>query len=197
MFYHWITLSSMIILMLFIRRNLRLDTTDAPKWANYLDHLEFDEDGKLFTRLYDKRDDFDFLMVNFPYKVVIFQNPLHMVFLFDTLCSGLKMKIFCAEDLFWFQSYWSRDILHENLRLLFGSSMVIQTLFTNLTPLCHLCWMVCSLTVTYNWFPVYVNRDGCHMWGRKCSLFPEHLISLPLGSSWFHPFVIIYKLYII
>ena len=26
-------------------------TTDAPKWANYLDHLEFDEDGKLFTRL--------------------------------------------------------------------------------------------------------------------------------------------------
>ena len=28
------------------------DTTDAPKWANYLDlSLEFDEDGKLFTRL--------------------------------------------------------------------------------------------------------------------------------------------------
>ena len=27
------------------------DTTDAPKWANYLDHLEFDEDGKLLTRL--------------------------------------------------------------------------------------------------------------------------------------------------
>ena len=26
-------------------------TTDAPKWANYLDHLEFDEDGRLFTRL--------------------------------------------------------------------------------------------------------------------------------------------------
>ena len=21
-----------------------------------------------------------------------------------------------------------------------------------------------------------VNRDGCHMWDRKCSLFPEHLI---------------------
>ena len=27
------------------------DTTDAPKWANYLDHLEFVEDGILFTRL--------------------------------------------------------------------------------------------------------------------------------------------------
>ena len=27
------------------------DPTDATKWANYLDHLEFDVDGKLFTRL--------------------------------------------------------------------------------------------------------------------------------------------------
>ena len=44
------------------------DTTYAPKWTNYLDlHLEFDEDGTLFTRLYDKRDDFSFPIVNFPY----------------------------------------------------------------------------------------------------------------------------------
>ena len=28
---------------------------------------------------------------------------------------------------------------------------------------------------------VYV-IDGCHMWGRKCSLLPEHLISLPSGE---------------
>ena len=32
---------------------------DAPNWANYL-HLEFDEESKLFTRLHDKHDDFDF-----------------------------------------------------------------------------------------------------------------------------------------
>ena len=44
------------------------NTTDAPKWVNYLDiRLEFDEDGKFYTRLYDKRDDFDFHVVNFPY----------------------------------------------------------------------------------------------------------------------------------
>ena len=43
------------------------DTTDAPKLANYIDlNLEFDEDGKLFARLYDKRDDFDFHIVNLP-----------------------------------------------------------------------------------------------------------------------------------
>ena len=37
---------------------------------------------------------------------------------------------------------------------------------------------------------MYVNRDGCHMWEKKCAIFPEHLISLPLESSWFHQFVI-------
>ena len=35
-----------------------------------------------------------------------------------------------------------------------------------------------------------MNRDGCHMWDSKCSLFLEHLISLPFGSSRFHPFMI-------
>ena len=44
---------------------------------------------------------------------------------------------------------------------------------------------LCSSTVTYDWLPVIwgLNRDWYHMWGRKCSLFPEHLISLPLTSS--------------
>ena len=38
--------------MLFIQRNLKLKAnTDAPKWANYLERLEFDEDGKFYTRL--------------------------------------------------------------------------------------------------------------------------------------------------
>ena len=56
----------MVILMLFIRRNLRLKTLDMLQ--NYLDrHLEFDEDGKLSTRLYDKCDDFYLHIVNCPY----------------------------------------------------------------------------------------------------------------------------------
>ena len=58
----------MMILMLYIQRNLRLDTADAPKWPNYLYlRLAFNEDGKLYTLLYDKRDDLDFPIVNFPY----------------------------------------------------------------------------------------------------------------------------------
>ena len=41
------------------------DTTDSPKWDNYLDlYLEFDADGKLYT-LY-KRDNFPYLSSNIP-----------------------------------------------------------------------------------------------------------------------------------
>ena len=58
---------------------------------------------------YDKCDDFDFHIVNFPYLSSIFQNPLHMVFFVSQLIRYARlvqnMKIFCSEDLFWFQSY--------------------------------------------------------------------------------------------
>ena len=44
------------------------DTTDTAKYASYLDlHLEIDTRGRLNTKLYDKRDDFDFQIVNFPF----------------------------------------------------------------------------------------------------------------------------------
>ena len=44
------------------------DTTDTVKSASYLDlHLEIDERGVLMTKLYDKRDDFTFKIVNFPF----------------------------------------------------------------------------------------------------------------------------------
>jgi hypothetical protein len=44
------------------------DTTQTPKSASYLDlHLEIDAGGKLNTKLYDKRDDFNFPIVNFPF----------------------------------------------------------------------------------------------------------------------------------
>ena len=45
------------------------DTTDSEKSASYLDfHLEIDNEGSLKTKLYDKRDDFNFPIVNFPFN---------------------------------------------------------------------------------------------------------------------------------
>ena len=75
------------------------DTTDVQKCDNYLElRLEFDEGGKLYTQLFDKRDDIDFPMVNFAYLVVIFRNPLHVVFLFHVVLGFLRnIKIFCSD----------------------------------------------------------------------------------------------------
>ena len=44
------------------------DTTDTDTSASYLDlHLEIDSEGRLRTKLYDKREDFIFPIVNFPF----------------------------------------------------------------------------------------------------------------------------------
>ena len=44
------------------------DTTDTDTSASYLDlHLEIDSEGRLRTKLYDKRDDFNFPIINFPF----------------------------------------------------------------------------------------------------------------------------------
>ena len=44
------------------------DTTDSRRSASYLDlFLEIDTQGRLCTKLYDKRDDFNFPIVNFPF----------------------------------------------------------------------------------------------------------------------------------
>ena len=44
------------------------ETTESPISASYLDlYLKFDKQGKLTTRIYDKRDDFNFPIDNFPF----------------------------------------------------------------------------------------------------------------------------------
>jgi len=44
------------------------DTTDTDKSASYLGlQLEIDSEGRLRAKLYDKRDDFNFPIVNFPF----------------------------------------------------------------------------------------------------------------------------------
>jgi hypothetical protein len=55
------------------------DTTDTDRSASYLDlHLEIDSGGWLRTILYDKRDDFNFPIVNFPLYVATFEQHPHM-----------------------------------------------------------------------------------------------------------------------
>jgi hypothetical protein len=43
------------------------ETTDKASSASFLDlYLEFDDSGQLSTKMYDKRDDFNFKIINFP-----------------------------------------------------------------------------------------------------------------------------------
>ena len=135
-----------------IRRSARYRWTTAPA-------LEFDEDGKLFTRLFPCIWWFFFVSqlircarVGSKYEDFLFRGSILV-----TLGLVQNMKIFCSEDLFWFQIYRSRDIPH-GLHLE-NSMVVIQNLFTNLTPLCHICLMICSLTVTYDWFAVVLSKS--------------------------------------
>jgi hypothetical protein len=42
-------------------------TTDTASSVSFLDlYLEFDDSGQLSTKIYDKRDDFNFKIINFP-----------------------------------------------------------------------------------------------------------------------------------
>ena len=44
------------------------ETTETSCSASFLDlHLEYDTSGHLSTKIYDKRDDFNFKIINFPY----------------------------------------------------------------------------------------------------------------------------------
>jgi hypothetical protein len=61
------------------------DTTDCSTSASYLDILlKLDTNGKIMTQLYDKRDDFKFSIVNFPYlcsNTCIPASPTYGVFI--------------------------------------------------------------------------------------------------------------------
>jgi hypothetical protein len=67
MFFHKIIIDLVILLIYPIELEIK-DTTDTDRSASYLDlHLEIDSEGRLRMKFYDKRDDFNFPIVNFPF----------------------------------------------------------------------------------------------------------------------------------
>jgi hypothetical protein len=58
------------------------DTTDTDRSISYLDlHNEIDSEGRLLTKVYDKRDDFNIPIVNFHLYVATFQQHWHMEYI--------------------------------------------------------------------------------------------------------------------
>ena len=123
------------------------------KYQNIDLHLEFDEDGKLLTRLYDKRGDFDFPIVNYPYlSSNIPESPAYGVFVsplirYARVCSKYE------DFLFW------GSILVSKLLKQGYSSRKFQTIFRKLygrhTDLVH----KFDTSVTYDWFPVILDTS--------------------------------------
>ena len=51
------------------------DTLDTVRYAEDIDiHFEVDSEGRLSTKLYDKRDDVNFLIVNIPFYEATFNS---------------------------------------------------------------------------------------------------------------------------
>ena len=70
------------------------DTTESNTSASYLDLLlSIESDGQLRTSLYDKRDDFNFHITNFPFlSSNIPSSPAYGVFISQhTVCQGLLL----------------------------------------------------------------------------------------------------------
>ena len=78
-----ITLTLKIISVRCIPLNLIKDTTESSTSASYLDLLlSIGRDGQLHTSLYDKRDDFNFHITNFPFlSSNIPSSPAYGVFI--------------------------------------------------------------------------------------------------------------------
>ena len=71
------------------------DTTDTQKSASYLDlHLEIDSDERLKTKLYDKRQDCTFPIVNFPFiSSNIPASPAYGVYISQCDSSELREEL--------------------------------------------------------------------------------------------------------
>jgi hypothetical protein len=70
------------------------DTTDTDRSASYLDlHLEIDSEGRLRTKLYAKRDDFNFPIVHFPFICSNIPQHLHMEYISLSWCDIPELVI--------------------------------------------------------------------------------------------------------
>ena len=82
------------------------DTTESNTSGSYLDlHLSIESDGQLRTSLYDKRDDFNFHIINFPFPSSNFpSSPAYGVFISQLIryaraCSSYECFILRAARL--------------------------------------------------------------------------------------------------
>ena len=122
------------------------DTTESTTSASYLDLLlSIGRDGQLHTSIYDKRDDFNFHITNFPFlssNIPSFRQPMEFLSLnlYDTPGLAPRMNV-----LYWGPgdfpvSYSNRDTSRNAWNRHSGSFMVdMGILFSNMKYPSHEC----------------------------------------------------------
>ena len=121
------------------------DTTESTTSASYQDlPLSIGRDSQLHTSIYDKRDDFNFHITNFPFlSTNIPSSPAYVVFisnLYGTpgLASGLNISFWGPGD---FQVSYSNRNTTWNAWNRYSGSFMVDTgiLFSNMNSPSHLC----------------------------------------------------------
>ena len=121
-------------------------------------------------------------------SIIQFWHLLHY-FNIDQLLGCLEVSTqYCILSLNWAvlaevlgNEVMARIALHADSTNVWTYNNMIVHILCCCTP----CWIsdthhpFCSLADGISQPVIFHAGDGCHMWGRKCSLFPEHLISLP------------------
>ena len=103
--------------------------------ASFLDlYLEFDDSGQLSTKIYDKRDDFNFKIINFQICAAIYQLLLHMVFTsrnWFAMQGPVAIILIPWNVIFiWETGYWTRAIkrfaLFDLLKSLYSDTKILS-----------------------------------------------------------------------
>ena len=89
------------------------ETTDTASSVSYLDvYLEFDADGHLTTRIYDKRDDFNFDIINFPHlSSNIPISPAYGVYISQLIRYSRACS--CYSDFVYRHQCLSKKLIHQ------------------------------------------------------------------------------------
>ena len=157
------------------------DTTESSTHASYLDILlSVDTDKKLTTKLYDKRDDFDFSIVNFPHlSSNIPQSPAYGVYISQMIryaraCSTYEHFIYRGKlltDKLLKQEY-RKSRLKSTFRKFYGRyKYLVCDYSVSLNEMLRYlfngsCWSVCTncdeeLFLTFFTDSVLWTRGGC------------------------------------
>jgi hypothetical protein len=138
------------------------DITESDKSASYLGILlDIHSNGRLTTSLYDKRYDFDFAIVNFPFLCsYIPLSPANGVY--------ISKLIWYARACFVYENFLKQGKLLSNKLMLqgykesrlkspfFKSTFVILTLFATSNYHWHICWMICFIQFVRLSFPYWL-----------------------------------------